>query len=93
MLKYTDVPDVVNNSIALMMEAVRTSKWSVNFNVITRRYISDSKLYTRRRENLKSHFKILITDVGINLRTLQSSINTTESNLFLYCERTGSSWQ
>jgi len=42
--------------IALMMEAVRTSETSVNFNVTTRRYIpEDSKLHTRRRENLKSH--------------------------------------
>jgi hypothetical protein len=42
--------------IALMMETVRTSETSVNFNVITRSYIpEDSKLHTRRRENLKSH--------------------------------------
>jgi hypothetical protein len=42
--------------IALMMEAVRTSEMSVNFNVTTRRYIpEDSILHTRRRENLKSH--------------------------------------
>jgi hypothetical protein len=41
-------------SIALMMEAVRTSETSVNFNVITQRYIpEDSELHTRRRENLK----------------------------------------
>jgi hypothetical protein len=38
------------------MEAVRTSETSVNFNVTTRRYIpEESKLYTRRRKNLKSH--------------------------------------
>jgi hypothetical protein len=37
------------------MEAVRTSKTSVNFNVTTWRYIpEDCKLLTRRRENLKS---------------------------------------
>jgi hypothetical protein len=42
--------------IALMMEAVRTSETSLNFNVTTRRYIpDDSKLQTRRRENLESH--------------------------------------
>jgi hypothetical protein len=41
---------------AMMMESVRTSETSVNFNVTTRRYIpEDSKLHTRRRENLKSH--------------------------------------
>jgi hypothetical protein len=39
-----------------MMEAVRTSETSVNTNFTTRRYITeDSKLHTRRRENLKSH--------------------------------------
>jgi hypothetical protein len=39
-----------------MMEAVRTSESSLIFNVTTRRYIpEDSKLHTRRRENLKSH--------------------------------------
>jgi hypothetical protein len=39
-----------------MMEAVRTSETSVNFNVTTRRYIpEDSKLQTRRRQKLKSH--------------------------------------
>jgi hypothetical protein len=39
-----------------MMKAVRTSETSVHFNVTTRRYIpEDSKLHTRRRENLKSH--------------------------------------
>jgi hypothetical protein len=40
-----------------MIEAVRTSETSVHFNVTTRRYIpEDSKLHTRRRENLKSHY-------------------------------------
>jgi hypothetical protein len=40
---------------ALMMESVRTSETSVNFNMTTRRYIpEDSKLHTRRRENVKS---------------------------------------
>jgi hypothetical protein len=36
--------------------AVRTSATSVHFTVTTRRYIpDDSKLHTRRRENMKSH--------------------------------------
>jgi hypothetical protein len=40
--------------IITLIEAVRTSETSVNFNVTTRRYIpEDSKLHTRRRENLK----------------------------------------
>jgi hypothetical protein len=35
---------------------VRNSETSVNFNVTTQRYIpEDSKLHTRRRENLKSY--------------------------------------
>jgi hypothetical protein len=39
-----------------MMEAVHASETSVNFNVTTLRYIpEDSKLRSRRREQLKSH--------------------------------------
>jgi hypothetical protein len=39
-----------------MMETVRNSETAVNLNVTTRLYIpEDSKLHTRRRENLKSH--------------------------------------
>jgi hypothetical protein len=46
--------------IALMMEAARTSETSVNFNVTTRRYIpEDTKLHTRRHENMKSHMETL----------------------------------
>jgi hypothetical protein len=42
--------------IVLVMEAVRTSETSVNFNVTTRRYIPEnSKLHIRCLENLKSH--------------------------------------
>jgi hypothetical protein len=50
MLKLTDVSEVrtasiIRASIALMMEAVRTSKTSMNFNVATERYIpEDSEL-------------------------------------------------
>jgi hypothetical protein len=57
-LKLTDVSEVRTAPIiiAMMMEAVRTSETSDDFNVTTRRYIpEDSKLHTRRRENLKSH--------------------------------------
>jgi hypothetical protein len=44
------------STIGLMMEAVRISETSVNFNVTTRRYIpEDSKLHTCRREKLKSY--------------------------------------
>jgi hypothetical protein len=57
LLKLTDVSEVRTASIiALMMETVGTSETSVSFNVTTRRYIQeDSKLHTRRRENLKFH--------------------------------------
>jgi hypothetical protein len=42
--------------IALMMEEVSTSETSVNFYQATRRNIpEDSRIHTRRRENLKSH--------------------------------------
>jgi hypothetical protein len=42
--------------ITLMMEAVDTSETSVYSNETIWRYIREgSKLYTRRRENLKSH--------------------------------------
>jgi hypothetical protein len=45
--------------VSLMMEAVRTSETLVNFNVTTLRNIpEDSKLHTRRHENLKSHIFI-----------------------------------
>jgi hypothetical protein len=46
--------------IALMMVAVRTSETSVHFNVTTTRYIpEDSKLHTRRCQNLTSYIIIL----------------------------------
>jgi hypothetical protein len=50
--------------IVLMMEAVRTSETSVNFNVTTWRYIpEDSKLHTRHRESLKSHMAETVSDI------------------------------
>jgi hypothetical protein len=49
-----------------MIEAVRTSETSVNFNVTKRRYIpEDSKLYTCRRENLKSHEGVRILSISV----------------------------
>jgi hypothetical protein len=43
------------------MEAVRTSETLVNIYLTTRKYISeDSKLHTRRRENLKSHIVVRV---------------------------------
>jgi hypothetical protein len=53
-------------SSAMMVEAVRTSETSVNFNVTTLRYIpEDSKLHTRRRKNPKSHHDYLFTSFVI----------------------------
>jgi hypothetical protein len=50
----------------LMVEAVRTSETSANTYLTTRQYIpEDSKLHTRRRENLKSH----IIDILLQLLT------------------------
>jgi hypothetical protein len=54
-----------------MMEAVLTSEPPVNFNVTTRRYIpEDSKLHTRRLENVKSHnmpFGLLVGRLYFNI--------------------------
>jgi hypothetical protein len=71
-LKLTDVSEVriacIVITIALMMDAVRTSKTSVNFNVTTRHYIpEDFNLHTRRRENLKSHISMLIISTFLSL--------------------------
>jgi hypothetical protein len=43
------------------METLRTSETSVNTNLTTRLNIpEDSKLHTRRRENLKSHIRNVV---------------------------------
>jgi hypothetical protein len=52
---------VQGSSIALMMEAARTSEASVDIYLTTRQYIpEDSELYTCHHENLKSHVAALI---------------------------------
>jgi hypothetical protein len=49
-----------------MMEAVHTSETSVNFNMTTRRYIPEnSKLHTRRCDNLKSHTQEIISNASV----------------------------
>jgi hypothetical protein len=59
----TDVSEVRTASIIRAMSDLpddggNTSEMSVNFNVTTRRYITeDSKIHTRSRENLKSHIQ------------------------------------
>jgi hypothetical protein len=56
-LKLTDVSQVCTASIIRAM----------NFNVTTRLYVpEDSKLHTRRRENLKSH-KPLAVYIGLTI--------------------------
>jgi hypothetical protein len=90
----------------LMMEAVYTSETSVNFNVTTIRYIpKDSKLHTRHRENLKSHYKkppgpykgdrgnsvSVVSDYGLDDRAIgvRSPAGTTDFSSNL-CVQTGS---
>jgi hypothetical protein len=56
---------------ALMMEAVHASETSVSFNVNTRRYIpEDSKLHTRRHENLKSQRTVVIPSAIQNTKDI-----------------------
>jgi hypothetical protein len=91
-LKLTDVSEVRAASImAQIMEAIRTSETSVNFNVTTRRCVpEDSKFYTRRGENLKSHQIILLSQnysFSMALRPVfgpwppQTSSSTTEASV------------
>jgi hypothetical protein len=48
-------------TIALMIEAVRTSETSAYFNETTRRYNTEYQhLHTGRRENLKSHKLVFV---------------------------------
>jgi hypothetical protein len=58
----TDVSDVraASTILALMMETARTSETSVD-NYFTRQYIPEDKSehHTRRRENLKSHMRMM----------------------------------
>jgi hypothetical protein len=50
------------------MEAARTSKTSADIQLRTRQYIpEDSRLHTRRRENLKSHIINISHHVILNL--------------------------
>jgi hypothetical protein len=59
-----------------MMEAVRTSETSVNFNVTTRRYIPEnSKLHSRRHENLKSHKQYVRQLTSTIARSAVCSVN------------------
>jgi hypothetical protein len=62
-------------TLNFILTAMRTwnltysSETSVHFNVTTRHYIpGDSKLHTRRRENLKSHLHFLLCSLRTTLR-------------------------
>jgi hypothetical protein len=67
-----------------MMEAVRTSETSVSFNVTTQINIpEDSKLHTRRRENLKSH-PVLSSTTRAAVSALLSILSTGTSHVFVY---------
>jgi hypothetical protein len=62
----TDVSEVRAASIirSLMMDAARTSETSVDIQLRTRQYIpEDSELHTSRRENLKSHIFLEVSNV------------------------------
>jgi hypothetical protein len=53
--------------IALMMEAARTSETLVNFYQTTRRYNpEDNHLRTHSRENLKSYFDKIVSEMNIS---------------------------
>jgi hypothetical protein len=85
-LKLTGVSEVCTAINALMMAAVRTTETTTNFNVTTLRYIpEDSKLHTRRRDNLISSiydaFPNTTKSVGRILEVLNNSANQT--SLFL----------
>jgi hypothetical protein len=68
-----------------MMETVRTSETSVNFNLTTRRYIpEDSKLHTRRRENLKSRIGYNVLPCLVTTGILVNEADIT-LGLGIYC--------
>jgi hypothetical protein len=59
---------IISKITTLMMEAARTSEKSVNFYQTARRNNpEDSHLHTRRRENLKSHFSLLVLFLNDNI--------------------------
>jgi hypothetical protein len=79
-LKLTDVSEVCTAFIIrAMMEAVRTSETSVNFDVAMRCYVpEESKLHTRHREDLKSHTVPTITNL------MMEAVTTSETSVYFY---------
>jgi hypothetical protein len=73
------------------MEATRTSETSVDFQLRTRQYIpEDSELYTRRRENLKSHIVLrcpLLISYGLFWLSNLASPNSGLKNLICAASR------
>jgi hypothetical protein len=69
-----------------MVEAVRTSEKSVNFNLTTRRYTPEnSKIHTRRRENLKSHRALDVSRSGNLADVAISCLYFTTDNIKRNC--------
>jgi hypothetical protein len=63
-----------------MMETIRTSEWSVNYNETTRRNIpKGSNLHTRRRENLKPHMCSILLHNPQTETSLRQRIQETEN--------------
>jgi hypothetical protein len=62
---------LINVFIALMMEAVHTSETSAHSNETAQRCIpEDSKLHTRRHENLKSHIVTMLSQPHFSVSVL-----------------------
>jgi hypothetical protein len=76
--------------IALMMEEARTLETSVDIQLRTRQYIpEDSKLHTRRRENLKSHKPTVAKQTRLHIIFLQfrkTGKNVSNKSVDLYVE-------
>jgi hypothetical protein len=73
-----------------MMKAVSISETSVNFYQTTRRNITeDSNLHTRRRENLKSHHKLLncfrntVTCRTVDIKFQHTNLTTNQTLSFV----------
>jgi hypothetical protein len=68
-----------------MMEAVSTSETWVNFCEITRRKIpEDSPLHTRHRQNLKSHFFLLVKYLVLIVALVPSAVLSVRTQKFFW---------
>jgi hypothetical protein len=73
-----------------MMEAVHTSETSVNFNMTTRHIPENSKLHTRRRDNLKSHTQEIISNASVELGSDNDHVTyndyVTRTTMIIRCQ-------